>query len=497
MSALAGPLHFAAAQEAGAIAVPVEELLAIVREYVEAGRLAAAERLLAHVLAPLPNHAEALHLRGFIAFRQGFTSQAATFMERALAAGAGAPRQLCNLAEVYRVLGRTEEGLRLVRRAAALAPTDAVCHFNEAMLHYDRQDLGLCIAAARRAISLRPDMAEAHMRLGQALLLSGDYPEGWAEYEWRYGIAGAQPLLPPAFTATFRRPQWDGGRLGPGQRLLLIADQGFGDVLMFARYLPWAMARCDDVIVAGSEEVIALLARVFPGARYHTRWDDIGDHACHCPLSGLPRLAGTTVQAMPDAAPYLTAEPVRRQRMLEWLQARAPGGGLRVGLAWAGRPTHSNDRNRSVRLDQLAPLLAVPGVSFVSLQKGAAAAQLAGVAGQAAIHDAGGLLHSFEDTVALIDCLDLVVAVDTSVAHAAGALGRPAWVMLPFAADWRWLAGRPDTAWYPTLALYRQARPGDWQDLIAMAAEDLAELAVAAGQREASSARMACLTPSG
>jgi len=495
MSAAVSHPLFAGPRDACAIPVPAAELLTVAREYVEAGRLAAAERLLAHVLATLPDHAEALHLRGFVAFRQGFTQQAATFMERALAAGAGTPRQLCNLAEAYRVLGRTDEGLRLVRRAAALAPTDAVCHFNEAMLHYDRQELDLCIGAARRAISLRHDMAEAHMRLGQALLLTGAYREGWEEYEWRYGIAGAQPLMPPAFKVAFDRPQWDGKFLGPGQRLLLIADQGFGDVLMFARYLPWAMARCGDIVVAGSEEVIALLARVFPGPSYHTKWDDIGEHACRCPLSGLPRLAGTVVQAMPEAAPYLTAEPVRRRWMLEWLRARTPGQGLRVGVAWAGRPTHSNDRSRSVRLEQLAPLFDLPGASFVSLQKGAASAQLAGGVGQAEIHDAGGLLHSFEDTIALIDCLDLVVAVDTSVVHAAGALGKPAWVMLPYAPDWRWLAGRPDTAWYPTLRLYRQPRPGDWQSVISLLAEDLGELAVR--QPGSSSVRMAFLTSSG
>ena len=451
--------------------LPTGELLAIVREYLETLRFDAADRLLGHILADDGGHPDALHLSGFVAFKRGRTEQAAALMERALAAGAAAPRQLCNLAEVYRMLGRIDAGLALVRRAAALSPTDAVCHFNAAMLHYEAQDTGSCIRAARRAIALKPDMPEAHMRLGQALLLKGQYAEGWAEYEWRYQIGGAQPLMPPAFVARGVRPQWDGAVLADGQRLLLVADQGFGDVLMFARYLPWAMARTREIVVACSSELVGLLARNFPGPTYQSRWDDVGEYAAYCPFSGLPRLAGTQVADVQGGPSYVRADPVRSVAMGEWLGASPD---LRVGIGWAGRPAHNNDRNRTVPISVLTPLAAVPGVTFVSLQKGSAASEAARWPGHAPLIDAQARIETFEDTAALLEHLDLVIAVDTSLVHLAGAMGRPAWVLMPFAPDWRWLAGRMDTPWYDSVTLYRQADAGDWEPVVERMAEDLA-----------------------
>ncbi len=459
---------------ASTVAVPLPELLAVVREYIDASRFDAADRMLGHLLGAQPRHPEALHLAGYVAFKRGRAELAAQLMEEALASGANAPRQLCNLAEVYRIQGRIDEGLAAVRRAAALAPTDPICHFNQAMLDYERLETDACIRAARRAIALRPDMPEAHMRLAQTLLLTGCFAEGWQEYEWRYRIAGAQPLMPPAFAARGERPQWDGRRLAPGQRLLLVADQGFGDVLMFARYLPWAIGMAAEVVIACSADLAPLLARLFPGPAYHARWDDIADYAAYCPFSGLPRLAGTTLEDVPAPLAYLAADAARAAAMRAWLDDRAPRGMRRVGIAWAGRPTHNNDRNRSVALSTLAPLAGVPGTAFVSLQKGAPAAQASSWPGPAPLFDAGPLLETFEDTAALVAGLDLVVCVDTSVGHVAGALGRPAWVMLPFAPDWRWLMGRMDSPWYPSLRLYRQPKPKAWADVVEHVVEDLA-----------------------
>lgn len=456
-------------------AIPTAEMLVVIREYLDGARYDAAERLLGHVLDGDPRQPDALHLSGFIAFKRGRIEQAAELMERALQAGAAATRQLCNLGEVYRLLGRVRDGLALVRRAAALSPTDPVPHFNAAMLHYDAQDTGQCIAATRRAIALKPDMPEAHMRLGQTLLLTGDYAEGWKEYEWRYRIGGAQPLMPAAFVARGGpRPQWDGTVLPPGKTLLLIADQGYGDVLMFARWLPWAMARATDIVVACSGELIDLVSRNYPGPTYRTRWEDVSTYEAYLPFSGLPRLAGIEVPDIRGDAPYVTPDPVRSAAMRAWLDDVAPRGRLRVGLGWAGRPTHNNDRHRTMKLATLAPLAAVPDVTFVSLQKGPAAAEVAGWPGPAPLIDAGPRLETFEDTAALIGQLDLLVAVDTSINHVAGAMGRPAWVLIPFAPDWRWLTGRPNTPWYNSLTLYRQADIGDWAPVIERLTEDLA-----------------------
>jgi hypothetical protein len=472
MSAVAALGRAAAAPLPAAVPVPLSELMAVVREYVDASRFDAADRLLGHILAVAPQHGEALHLKGFIAFKRNRTEEAAALMERAMASGAAAPRQLCNLAEVYRLLNRLDDGLMLVRRAQALAPTDPIGHFNESMLRYERLEPEECIRAARRAIALKPDMPEAHMRLGQALLLVGALAEGWEEYEWRYQIAGAQPLMPKT-----DRPQWDGRPLGPGERLLLIADQGFGDVIMFARYLPWAFARAADVRVATSAEMRPLLERHYPGATYFSRWDEAGPFTAYCPFSGLTRLAGARVDNLLPPTPLWQPLPERVAAWRERLDALVPRGLKRVAIAWAGRPTHNNDRNRSIRLEMLAPLGAIAGIALIALQKGPAAAQAVKWQGPAPLLALDPEIRDFDDTAAILAQVDLLVCVDTSLAHLAGALGRPAWVMLPFAPDWRWLMSRADSPWYPTLRLFRQPAPRAWPQLIETVAGELARFA--------------------
>ena len=454
------------------VPVPIAEILGIVREYIDASRYDAAERLLGHILAGSPRHGESLHLKGFIAFKRNRSEEAAALMEEAMAAGAAAPRQLCNLAEVYRMLGRLDEGLKLIRRAQALAPTDPVTHFNEAMLRYERLETDACIRAARRAIALKPDLPEAHMRLGQTLLLVGDLKEGWEEYEWRYQIGGAQPLMPKT-----DKPQWDGRPLGAGERLLLVADQGFGDVIMFARWLPWAIGRCQEVSIATSSEMRPLLERHFPGPAYFSRWDECPSFVAFCPFSGLPRLTESRIESIPTDLPYFRPLPERVEKWRARLAELVPTGPRRIGIAWAGRPTHNNDRNRSISLDMLAPLGALDNVALIALQKGPAVAQAAQWQGRAPLTVLDPEIADFDDTAAILENIDLLVCVDTSLGHLAGALGRPAWIMLPYAPDWRWLLARSDSAYYPSLRLFRQPAPRAWTPLIDAVAGELGRFA--------------------
>jgi Flp pilus assembly protein TadD len=454
------------------VPMPLNELLAVAREYVDAARYDAAERLLGHILAANPRHGETLHLKGYIAFKRNKGEEAAALMEQGLRAGASQPRQLCNLGEVYRLIGRLDEGLAMVRRAQAMTPTDAVAHFNESMLRYERLEPEECIRAARRAIQLKPDMPEAHMRLGQTLLLTGSFAEGWEEYEWRYQISGAQPLMPKS-----DKPQWNGAPLHEDQTLLLVADQGYGDVIMFARYLPWAFSRAKSVAIATSVELRELLERHFPGPTYFSRWDQAPSFAAFCPFSGLSRLHYTRLDSVPQPGPYLCALPDKVAQWRERLDALLPKGLKRIGIAWAGRPTHNNDRNRSITLEALAPFGLVPGAAFVALQKGPAAAQVASWRGPAPLVGLDAQLETFDDTAAVLENLDLLVCVDTSLGHLAGALGRPAWIMLPYAPDWRWLTRRADSPWYPTLRLLRQEAPKAWPGLIQRVANDMAALA--------------------
>jgi hypothetical protein len=460
----------------GTVPMPLTEILTVAREYVEAARYDAAERLLGHILAHNPRHGETLHLKGYIAFKRNKGEEAAALMEQALAAGAGQPRQLCNLGEVYRLIGRLDEGLAMTRRAQALAPTDAVAHFNESMLRYERLEPEECIRAARRAIQLKSDMPEAHMRLGQTLLLTGAFAEGWEEYEWRYQISGAQPLMPKT-----DKPQWNGAPLADGETLLLVADQGYGDVIMFARYLPWAFSRAKSVAIATSAELRELLERHYPGATYFSRWDLAPPYVAFCPFSGLPRLHHTRLDTIPQPGPYLRTLPAKVAEWQERLAALLPEGKKRIGIAWAGRPTHNNDRNRSITLDMLAPFGEVPGVAYVALQKGPAAAQVANWRGPAPLVGLDAQIETFDDTAAILENIDLLVCVDTSLGHLAGGLGRPAWIMVPYAPDWRWLMSRPDSPWYPTLRLIRQEGPKAWPALIQRVADDISRFARAAG----------------
>ncbi len=453
----------------GTIPMPLGEVLTVAREYVEAARYDAAERLLGHVLAYNPRHGETLHLKGYIAFKRNKGEEAAALMEQAMAAGATQPRQLCNLGEVYRLIGRLDEGLAMTRRAQALAPTDAVAHFNESMLRYERLETEECIRAARRAIQLKPDMPEAHMRLGQTLLLTGSFADGWNEYEWRYQISGAQPLMPKS-----DKPQWNGDTLADNQTLLLVADQGYGDVIMFARYLPWAFERAKSVAVATSAELADLLKRHYPQATYFSRWDQAPPFVAYCPFSGLPRLQGTRLETIPDPGPYIHTLPDKVAQWRERLDALLPAGHKRIGIAWAGRPTHNNDRNRSITLETLAPFGQVPGVVYVALQKGPAAAQVATWRGPAPLVGLDAQIETFDDTGAILQNIDLLVCVDTSLGHLAGAAGRPAWIMLPYAPDWRWLMQREASPWYSSLRLLRQPGPKAWAPLIERVTKEIA-----------------------
>lgn len=457
----------------GVIPVPAQEVFVVAQEYVEAGRLDAAERMLGHVLAGMPGQPEALHLRGLIAHKRGNFAEAAALVREAIARGNNKATTWRNLSELNRLLARLDDALAAGRRAVSLDPADALGLFNLAMVLYDRMEVDACISAARAALDLKPQLPEGHMKLAQALLLKGDLAEGWDQYEWRYQIPGAAPLMPQT-----DKPQWDGKPI-PDGRLLLVADQGYGDVVQFSRYLPWVRERCPEVSVACSPELVSLIDTISPGVHLYSRWDETPPYAAFCPLSGLPRLHGTRVDNVPLGIPYLHAEANRATEWRARLNALIPAGLKRVGLVWAGRPTHNNDINRTISLGMLSPLGAVPGVAFVSLQKGPAVSQVGQFAGPAPFINLDAQIETFHDTMAIIDGLDLVICVDTSVGHIAGAMNRPAWIMLPFAPDWRWLMQRSDTPWYPSVRLFRPPGPRQWTPLIAEVATALEAWAAA------------------
>jgi hypothetical protein len=390
------------------------------------------------------------------AAREGRMDEAARLMEQSVAVGPALPFYFRNLCEVYRLLGRHDEALAAGLRAAADDPTDGLAHSNLSVLRYERLEPAEAIASAERAIALAPDLPAGHFGLAEALLLTGDLARGWEEYEWRWRLAGVPPLTPG-----LDLPAWDGAPMSGG-RLLLVADQGFGDGIQFARFIPWARMRCPDLMIAASVEMQPLLAQIAPGVKLTEAWAEACGCAAYCPLSALPRLAGVRLETIPAPIPYLRADPAKAAAWRARLDELAAPGGRRVGLVWAGRPTHRNDRNRSASLAALSAITDLAGATLVALQKGPAVTEVGGYFGRAPLINLGPELGDFGDTLAAIEALDLVVTVDTAAAHLAGAAGKPVWVMLPHAPDWRWLMRRTDSPWYPTMRLFRAPAPRDW-----------------------------------
>jgi hypothetical protein len=305
-----------------------------------------------------------------------------------------------------------------------------------------------------------------------ALLAAGEMAEGWKEYEWRWRT----PLM-FAVRRRFTQPAWDGGG---GGTLLIHAEQGLGDTLQFCRYATLAAARGARVILEVQAPLVRLL-RSLPGAgAVIARGEALPDFDVHAHMLSLPHIFGTTLETISAATPYLTADPADSETMRIRLGQKT---GLRVGLVWAGNSYASVpemaavDRRRSLAPEHLAPLLDIPEIDFISLQKGGKAPAAFGLT------DFMDEMRDFADTAALVENLDLVISVDTSVAHLAGALGKPVWLLNRFDAEWRWLDGRTDSPWYPGMRIFRQDKPGDWDGVIAAVAGALRGLAPAGPER--------------
>jgi Tfp pilus assembly protein PilF len=436
-----------------------------------AGQLNAAEQLLRQILVDHPHQPGVLNLMGVVAFRNGCFEEAVRWTEKAIAFAPQNALFHTNLCEMYNAIGHYDDGLAAGLRAIACEPKESRSHVNLSVLHYQRLELEASIACARRALEIDPNHPGAHFGIAQAHLLQGNFEQGWQEYEWRFRVANVPQPMPPT-----DKPQWDGEPLEPDQRLLLIGDQGFGDVIQFVRYIPWAAHRCSQIALGCRAELRSILLQL-PGVQIiFDHWKDKLDFVAYCPLSSLPRLAATTLTTIPAKIPYLRADSAKTKIWATRLKALVTRNHRRIGIAWAGRSTHNNDHKRSAKLSALAPLFALPSVSLLSLQKGSALQQVGSYWGRAPLVNLGPELRDFADTMAVIENLDLVVTVDTAIAHLAGAMGKPVWIALPHAPDWRWLLNRSDCPWYPTARLFRQTKPCDWTEVMASIAQEAARM---------------------
>jgi tetratricopeptide (TPR) repeat protein len=318
--------------------------------------------------------------------------------------------------------------------------------FEEALASYDR------------ALMLQPDYAEAHFNEAFCRLLIGDLDRGWKKHEWRWETAHQRNGK-----RNFAQPQWTGQQDIAGKTILLHAEQGFGDTIQFCRYVPHVVERAGRVILEVPKPLRELMSTLPGVAQIVSKGDPLPDFDIHCPLLSLPLAIGTRLETIPSATPYLRAS---KSAVMDWNARLGPRSRPRIGLAWSGHPMHKNDHNRSIGLSTLLPRLGL-NATYVSLQKDVRVADTELLKERADILQFGDALGDFSDTAALISNLDLVISVDTSVAHLGGALAKPVWVLLPFVPDWRWLLDREDSPWYPTARLFRQDETRQWDNVIA------------------------------
>ncbi len=435
-----------------------EQALVRAQAAAQAKRLNEAAGICADVLSTVPDHPAALALQGIIAAMSGDLDRSVGLLRRAINVRPGNATWYAHLSSLCRMTYRIEEALAMGQEAVRLDPNNAEHLVNLSLILMDADDRERARICLLRALGLKHDHADAHLALAQALLAQGDFDPGWLEYEWR-NMTEAGKVTMPAMTSA----PWNGMRI-PNGRLLLVGDQGYGDTIQFARYIPLVAERCQELIMGCSAEMEPLLSKIPGVAGYFHRWDDVPNHAVHCRLSSLPYLFHTRVGSIPAQIPYLKADPARIAHWRTRLDAMLPAGRKRIGLAWTGRPTHPNDRRRSVPLSLLSPIAAAGPAAFVSLQKPVPSGDTAAMPLFPGMTDLSGEMTDFGETAALVENLDLVVTVDTGTAHLAGALGKPVWILIPKAADWRWLLNRDDSLWYPSARLFRQQRPGAWDE---------------------------------
>ncbi len=410
-----------------------------------------------------PDYAEALSNRGIALHALECNDEALTSFDHALALNPDYPEALSHRGATLDAMKRSDEALASYSRAIALRPDYADAYGNRGATLYNLKRLDEALADFDRALALRPDLPEVHWNQATARLISGDFARGFAEYEWRWH---REAMI--AIKRDFPQPLWRGEDIA-GKTVLLHSEQGFGDSIQFCRYVPAVAARGARVILEVEAPLQRLMTTISGGAEIVAKGTPLPAFDTHCPLLSLPLAFGTRLETVPSVTPYLRAQP---QDVTAWEARLASKRRPYIGLAWSGNPTHFRDADRSIPLEALLPLLDVDA-RFISVQKDVREDDARVLAARNDVGQVGHAIDDFADTAALLAALDVVVTVDTSVAHLAGALGKPVWLMLPFIPDWRWLLDRDTSPWYPTARLFRQDQSRSYDAVIGRVREAL------------------------
>lgn len=423
-------------------------------------------------LTAQPNYVAAYFNLGNTLDAVGRHAQACTAFESALALQSAFPPALLGLGNALAAQGQHAQAIPRFERAVGLDPQLALAWLGLGNAHHALGAHDAALRAFDQTLRLRPDLASAQLNRALTLLTLGDLARGLPAYESRLAIASAAAPDDACTTALPALPRWRGEPIGE-RTLLIEAEQGFGDTLQFVRFVPLARERANRVVLTVQRELAPLVAPLAQAWRIEVAIAGEGRPKAdlHCPLLSLPLALGTTLDTLPPARRYLDVPPAYRRR---WRGSLGGHAKVKIGLAWSGRI--QAQENRAISVGELAPLFALPGIDWLVLQPNVSDDDehaLDTFARTASIHRFGTRIGDFADTAAIVDRLDAIVSIDTSIAHLAGALGKPLWLMLPFAADWRWFTDSDRSPWYPSARLVRQPSPGEWTPVVEAIAQSL------------------------
>lgn len=481
----------------------IEDVIQSALQNIQSGNLRHAEHTLGEILKIQPQNVEVLHLLGILYYlsnnydeairhirkalqfdsndttnfhafyilgdalqKQGAFDEANIYYQKALFLNPESAEVYCNLGNIYKHKGQIDEAIIHYEKAIQINPGLPESYYNLGEIASDKRQIGDAVTYYQKAIQLNPDYAEAHFALAREFLVSGKFKEGWKEYEWRWKLEGvSQP--------DFLQPLWDGSDIN-GLTVFLHAEQGFGDTIQFIRYAPLIAQRGAKVIVACQPSLTSLLKNVHGISQIIAYGEELPHFDFRCPLLSLPMIFDTSLESIPSSVAYISADPMS---LLKWqAKVQYDDSRFKVGLVWSGSPANIQGRYRSCSLDTFAPITEIENVSFYSLQKGPASVLTESLPNGIRLIDYTDSIEDFSDTAALIANLDLIISIDTAVAHLAGAMGKPVWTLIPWKPDWRWMLDREYSPWYPTMRLFRQPSPGDWTSVIKKVSQELQNL---------------------
>jgi tetratricopeptide (TPR) repeat protein len=414
-----------------------------------------------------PSRAETYYKRANALKDLGRLDDALASYDEAISRKADYAHAYCNRGYVQHRLGLLDESSASYDQAIAIEPTDVFAHYNRGLLLQDQSRWPEAIAAYSQAIACHPGFADAHFNRALAALFEGDFANGWRDFEWRWKNAARLSI---GAARDFRQPLWLGAEPLDGKRLLLHSEGGLGDTIHFCRYAQLCAARGATVILEVQKPLLGLFEKLQGVSQLIAKGSPLPPFDYHCPLMSLPLALQTTLDTIPAPASYLHADEARiaQWRTLLGQGARRP----RVGLVWSGNPNNPLDPQRTIRLaDWVAHL--PPELQYFRLQRDVRAEDALTLDSTPFIFSVDDDLMDFPNTAALCACMDVVLSIDTSIAHLSGALGQRTWLLVPYTPDWRWLRDRDSSPWYPSMKLYRQKAAGDWNELFGRVAADL------------------------